>query len=957
MTARVSLEATEGVVRSRLNFRVILIVGGLVASMLTWAFVFLDLRLEHRSQIRTAEANASNLAKAFSGQEHALLAALDEFLLGVRADYLHDREHFQIVDWVARQFNVARDLVVNLSLANETGLVLQSSVNPAALVGVSIKDREHFRVHADSGGLDRLFVSRPLIGRVSLKPSIQVTRPVYDAERRFAGVVVASIDPEGLSRFYDTVNLGKNGAIALIGDDGIVRARAPSSANAIGKALSNETSMGLVPRGEPTCARAADPIDGLDRVSCLARVSGLPLYVSVGLSSEEALADYYDRRTEYVAGAALLTALIWTCVLALLSREMQKDRAARELKRSEGRLAQGSALLEATLSNMSQGIMLIDANGEIQVLNGRVKEMLALPADLARVGTALQKVIDWQWNHGEFGENGDLLDPEMRDFVRTGGLTGGADVHVRRRPSGEYLEIRTNPLPGGGVVRTYTDVTELVRAKNAAEAGSRTKSNFLATMSHEIRTPMNGVIGMTALLEDTPLTAEQTHYVKTIKHSGESLLELIDDILDFSKLEAGQLEFEKREFQPVAVAESVIDIVETVANKKAVRLTLEIGAGSVGGFLGDPTRVRQVLLNLCGNAVKFTPDGTVGVRIDSREGAGGVGRLCFEVRDSGIGIPGPMRDRLFKEFSQADASITRRYGGTGLGLAICKRMVEGMGGVIGVESEEGRGSRFWFEIPVARVERAAPAERASPPLRAMLNCAEPDRRRATISVLEAAGVAVVESAPAEILVLDSLDPGSRALALAQRASESGGLKALAFGPGASALKDEVVAFVEGALTPSRVGRARGGMKDAPAAAPVKPAAPAVGAETPLRILVAEDYPTNRDVLRGILGKWGHDIDFAENGALAYQKARSERYDLIFMDVQMPEMDGLEATRRIRALPDAQARVRIVAMTASAMASDREACLEAGMDDYLSKPIDRKKIAAALAEARSAANAA
>ena len=186
MTARVSLEATEGVVRSRLNFRVILIVGGLVASMLTWAFVFLDLRLEHRSQIRTAEANASNLAKAFSGQEHALLAALDEFLLGVRADYLHDREHFQIVDWVARQFNVARDLVVNLSLANETGLVLQSSVNPAALVGDSIKDREHFRVHADSGGLDRLFVSRPLIGRVSLKPSIQVTRPVYDAERRFA---------------------------------------------------------------------------------------------------------------------------------------------------------------------------------------------------------------------------------------------------------------------------------------------------------------------------------------------------------------------------------------------------------------------------------------------------------------------------------------------------------------------------------------------------------------------------------------------------------------------------------------------------------------------------------------------------------------------------------------------------------------------------------------------------
>ncbi len=900
----------------RSNFSFKLISAAALASAVLWLFVGAELYYIHDACSSGAMKVDGIAAKVLANRGQDLFAAVDELLLRARDDYQHDPVGFRASEWMSRQSASARRLVESLQVIDETGLGLRGSNAPDS-GGSDVGDRAYFEAQAQSAGADELDIGSALSGGLS-RLALPVTRPIYDAEHRFRGIVAASIDPERLLGSQITTELGNDGAISLVGDDGAVRARAPALSASIGERVPDPTSAAA----GSDCAQRLDPIDGRNRFTCAARVVGFPLHVFVGVSSDDVLADYRVARAMLVGGAIPVTAMMWLCVVALLNRERRNDRGARELADSEADLARQSAMLETTLANMGQGIIVVDADRSIRLINERARELLGLPDDALRIDASF-----------------DALTQSLSPDVTT--------LHTLRRPNGDFLEVRISPLPWRGTVLTYTDVTQLMRAKNAAEAGNRSKSSFLATMSHEIRTPMNGVIGMVALLEDTRLSAEQQHYVKTIKHSGETLLELINDILDLSKLEAGRVELERREFSLVANVESVIDIIEPSATKKNVRLTMDPGDAPIGKVLGDPTRLRQVLVNLTGNAVKFTPEGFVSIKLFRLPDEQREGWLRFEVRDSGIGIPAGMRDRLFNEFSQADATITRRYGGTGLGLAICKRLVEAMGGAIGVESEEGLGSLFWFEIPVeiAPVSQSDPAQPAV--RRARLYCETPARREAAISVLRNARVELVNEERPDLIFIDATDSTFRTLVdLVERDATS---KAVAFGPGATALADFVSACIEGALTPGRVVRALRSIHGKGAAARDSPsdATP----DRALKILIAEDYVTNQDLLGRMLGKLGHYFDIAENGARAVELARSYDYDLIFMDVQMPEMDGLEATRQIRALASQRRSIRIVAMTASAMASDRDACLEAGMDDYLSKPIDRRKIAKALAELR------
>ena len=532
-----------------------------------------------------------------------------------------------------------------------------------------------------------------------------------------------------------------------------------------------------------------------------------------------------------------------------------------------------------------------------------------------------------------------------------------------------------------GFVENYivieTDITarveieqQLRRAKAEADAVSRAKSDFLATMSHEIRTPMNGVIGMTSLLLETDLTAEQRDYVSTIRTSGDSLLTIINEILDFSKIESGKMELESQPFEIAQCIEEAIDLFTLAAATKGVELAYVIDPLVPSCVLGDINRLRQVLVNLMNNAVKFTPRGFITLEVVADPATAGRPAdekilLDFYVTDTGIGIPADRMDLLFKPFSQVDASTTRKYGGTGLGLAICDRLTQLMGGSIDVASEPDRGSRFHFCIQTNAVDVT---DDATPALFTPLP--------AGCAVLAVDDHPVNRTALNHYLTSWKIHPllaADAATALAQAATTSVSAAIIDQElPGRSGL--ELVADLRARypqlpivlLTPASITTRRPENADPLLHLLTKPIKPyplhnilrriingpgpheasttnsgiAVRlAETiPLDILLAEDNPVNQKVVLRYLELMGYRADAVGNGLEAFHALRERNYHLVFMDVQMPEMDGLQATQQIRTIISPERQPYIVALTANAMQGDRERCLEAGMNDYLSKPV-------------------
>ncbi len=663
--------------------------------------------------------------------------------------------------------------------------------------------------------------------------------------------------------------------------------------------------------------------------------------------------------------------------------EAARDELELRVEERTTELARASRQLNEAIESISDGFTLYDAEDRLVVSNSTYQRMMYPDGDhMIELGVPFRDsvrdlVARNSIDTGNFGDE-EWLDQRMHQHLNPG------PTLVQRRSDGTWLRINERRTDEGGIVATYTDITELQSAREQAEAANEAKSSFLATMSHEIRTPLNGIMGMSSLLQGTKLDEEQRDYSETITTAADTLLTIINDILDFSKVEAGALELESEPVDVGHIIESSLDLVVSKAASQNIELAGRIGPDVPAGILGDPTRIKQVLMNLLNNAVKFTQEGEVVLTVERVEPGdelriGESAKLRVSVRDTGIGIPEDRMDRLFKSFSQVDASTTRKYGGTGLGLAITKRLVELMGGEISVESEVGVGTEFSFvaDFTVAAAPDREDRETRIAALAGKRILVVDDNRSNRMILEERLGhwkmqplaVAGPEEALAQdysgfdAIVLDYKMPKMNGADLAREIQARSGdstppmILFSSIGQVESSLRDELnaIGFAAILTKPAKSAQLLDALTKAvfgqSAAASERDVVRAVDHTGDLEILLVDDNKINRKVGSKILLKNGFDADIVSSGAEAIESVKAREYDVVLMDIEMPEMDGLTATGLIHEALDPARRPYIIALTANAMASEREIYLSSGMDDYLSKPIDVDALLEALKEAR------
>ncbi|MFJ5954478.1 response regulator [Paenarthrobacter sp. NPDC092416] len=851
----------------------------------------------------------------------------------------------------------------------------------------------------------------PLAGETGQDPLALATQMAYPiADVFMVSVVIVLTMRAARGRRLPWLCLGIGFWVLAITDLTYVRLTIEGVTGVTGSPLALGWVVAFLLVGLSPLVREADHSskDGRAYAAMLELLPYLPVFSAVFFS-----------RSRPIAGDPILLVTGLTVVVFVIVRQVlivvENVTLTSEL---ESKVAERTAELEglgAIVNSSADAIVGETPDGFITSWNPGAERIYGYPA------------TDAIGRHSDFFIPKDLLEEE-RAVLATTALSGHVhnyETH-RRRADGVIIpvSITMSPVQGEtgirGVATISRDITqrreaeaELMAAREAALESSRLKSEFLATMSHEIRTPLNAVIGLTSLLMGTRLNEVQHQYAQGVKGAGEVLLTLINDILDFSKLEAGKVDLDVAAFDPRALVEEVAALVVEAAQGKDLELVSYCHPDVPEQLMGDAGRIRQILLNLASNAVKFTPSGEVEIQVSvvdqvtddagthdagtGHRGAGhagtGTASLRFEVRDTGIGISAADHQRLFESFAQADASTTRRYGGTGLGLAISRRLTEVMGGEIGLDSEVGVGSKFWFvlDLPIGpsvpETARPLPATltgrkvlvvddnatnrlvlEAQLASWGMVPVAFADAR----SALDAYRAAVSTSHPYDIAVVDMCMPDTDGLELARQINADGngvpefilltstmqvdrasltsaGIQEYLTKPVRSS---EFYNRLQRLMASKPIGTSTVTRAKAPASQWVSPAEDSTP-ETLLprqlgRLLVAEDNEVNQLVARGMANRLGYEVDIVDDGAQAVAATLSGRYVAVLMDCHMPVMDGFEATRTIRTRDASIGRIPIIAMTAGALNEDRERCLAAGMDDYISKPVDMDKLGSVLA---------
>ncbi len=829
---------------------------------LTWVGTLSATYIQRTEAEARVAASVANQAELFEQQLQRQFLEVDQTLRILAHDWEADPAHFNMLA-LRNELVLLNSISPTVFIVDDHGIVRGGTV--PEVVGNYVGDREVFRYEAG-----RLFDDgRMYIGPSTMDPMVRqwhmdLARPLHNPNGLFAGAIVAGLRISTVRNFYQIANIGTHGIVALIGlDRGLVRVA--EGANPIDPGISvADSDMFKAMQADPdTVWIGRSALDGIERVHGFRRVGDRDLAVIVAVDQAEALhatTAWSDAAMIFASGITLLLLSLAAVLLYAIHGARRREAALAhdrsmlagaysELEISKARADEKTAQLEATIAGMSDGVAMVDGHMQLREWNARFPAIAGVPSELLRVGLPMEDILRAQAAGGQFG----AVDIEAEVARRMARLRAGdfADTTERTRPDGTVVELRRNRLPDGGFVTLYSEITLRKHSENAlreantlAAAATQAMSRFVAIVSHEIRTPLNALLNSLALLADSGIANAQQVLLDMARQSGDALMALINDILEMSRMEAGQLTLRPSIFALRPLIESVLEMFGSQAAERRIGLRVSIGKGVPNELYEDPGRLRQVLINLLSNAVKFAAAGEVRVVAETvRER--GTTALRLAVRDRGPVIPEAGRARLFEAFSRLEHGGDNAPLGSGLGLAICRNLVALMGGEIGcsvwtVGGHEA-GNEFWLVLPIKPLPNDA--------------AAAPERRNAQ---------------PRRHL------PRTR-------------------------------------------------------------------------ILLVEDIPANQLVTSTLLRREGHLVDIAGNAGQAISAVSSQPYDLIFMDIFMPGMSGLDTARQIRDMAGPAATVPIVALTANVCPEDRALCIAAGMNGMLGKPVAMQDLLDAIGE--------